>query len=251
MTKLFADGVVRNRVTSIKFSDEEHAVLSMMTAEKTIRTNDSSWNLGKVVRESIVLNPDFFDLCLGEHKRTKGDLEEFMNDQENLSYKDLLSTRNQKWLNYFYESTGCGYCLDVMAFDILGIEKNELQQLSESSRNDILWTIAHLDTPVANVFVKNTIYKELYDNFMEARDNLHVAFYSVKYQLERISSDYMKVAKMFEESRDISKVFFEILEKETEEAERYEYEQELEEAKQCFEDQLEESRRKFEQALKK
>lgn len=231
MTELFQEGVTRNRVTSVKFTEEEHNVLCMLSTEKRIRENDSSWNVGKVIRQSIVLDPDFFDLCLKDHERTKKDLEDFMNDQESLSYKELMTTRNQRWLNYFYESTGCGFCLDTLAFGVLGLEKDELQRLSDNNETDILWTIAHLDKPTVNSFVKNTIYHGLYENFMEASDNLHVAFYSVKYQLERISSDYMKVAKMFEESRDISKVFFEILEKETEEAERYEYEQELEESR--------------------
>lgn len=179
MSNLFLEGIKRDKSMTIRVTKEEATALAEMVAYSKEDVDDSSWNVGRLVRETILSSSKFLELCQRDYDSWSHSFTACTNDQEELEYKEFI----EKWKNVlpaalrFHATDGKELPTDFLTLleldggefgEIYNLIPNEDQYKQEEG---IIKLLIEKDSTAMRAHVKYIIYNYMFNRFKIAKEN--------------------------------------------------------------------------------
>ncbi len=183
MSNLFLDGIKRDKSITIRVTKEEATALAEMVAYSKEDVDDSSWNVGRLVRQALLSSSKFLELCQREYDYWSRNFAVFTNDQEGLEYKVFI----EKWKNVlpeafrFHATEGKELPTDFLT--LLELDECEFSEIYElipdedeyASEEGVIKLLLEKDSPMMRAHIKYIIYNYMFNRFKIAKENYEEA----------------------------------------------------------------------------
>lgn len=183
MSNLFIDGIKRDKSITIRVTKEEATALAEMVAYSKEDVDDSSWNVGRLVRQALLSSSKFLELCQREYDYWSRNFAVFTNDQEGLEYKVFI----EKWKNVlpeafrFHATEGKELPTDFLT--LLELDECEFSEIYElipdedeyASEEGVIKLLLEKDSPMMRAHIKYIIYNYMFNRFKIAKENYEEA----------------------------------------------------------------------------
>lgn len=210
MGNLFLEGIKRDKSITIRVTKEEATALAEMVAYSKEDVDDSSWNVGRLVRQTILSSSKFLELCQREYDYWSRNFALFTNDQEGLDYKVFV----EKWKNIlpeafrFHATDGKELPTDFLT--LLELDEGEFSEIYDlmpdedeyAQEEGILKLLLEKDSPIMRAHIKYIVYNYMFNRFKIAQANYNEAiskaedeYYALGDLFNDIRADYLEDAQ--------------------------------------------------------
>lgn len=202
MGNLFLEGIKRDKSITIRVTKEEATVLAEMVAYSKEDVDDSSWNVGRLVRQTILSSSKFLELCQREYDYWRHSFAACTEDQEELEYKEFI----EKWKNVlpealrFHATDGKELPTDFLT--LLELDEGEFSEIYDlmpdkdeyAQEEGILKLLLEKDSPIMRAHIKYIVYNYMFNRFKIAKSNYDEA-------ISKAEAEYIKLGDLINDIR--------------------------------------------------